>query len=191
VYLTSVKEGVLCDASGSNPFTRTTGSLPIGTNTNGATCEVQQTSACTGPTSYVFRNFSGAANGCEFIKSPGKQFVSLTKVKFPPEPRYPLDQIPPTQLVFTDGTGRTSLPFEPDLCYGTVEGTGDNRTIPAVLAGTAGVTDANDALTNNNFIDWACVLEQDVVYLGTSEFPGKMQVEQTILFWGDIQIIRH
>jgi hypothetical protein len=53
------------------------------------------------------------------------------------------------------------------------------------------VTDANDALTNNNFIDWACVLEQDVVYLGTSEFPGKMQVEQTILFWGDIQIIRH
>jgi hypothetical protein len=149
-----------------------------------------QTSVCSSPTPYVFRDISGANSGCEFIKAPGKQFAALTKMLFPPEPRYPLAKIPSTMLVFTDGYGRTSDVFKPDLCYGTVSGTGDFRTIKEVLARQAGVDDSNDAIPGNGYIDWACVLEQRVEYLGTDAFPGMMQVGQTILFWGDIQIIR-
>lgn len=117
------------------------------------------------------------------------QFAALTKMLFPPEPRYPLTEIPSTMLVFTDGYGRTSGVFKPDLCYGKVTGAGDARIIPAVLENGLGGT-VTDAILGNGYIDWACVLEQHVEYLGTDAFPGMIQVEQTILFWGDIQIIR-
>ena len=184
IYLTSVEEGDLyCGGS-------TVRAFPIGDGSNGAQCGPvtrSPSSYCsTVPIHYVYRDIDGFDRGCELIKSPGSQLAALVTIDFPKEPRTELSAVPPTRLRFAGSTAD----FLPKLCIGTVVGTGDLRTIDEVLKGTLpGVTPngALDQVRDNGAIDWGCVLEHHVEYLGTSS----MQVRQTILFWGDIQIIRH
>jgi hypothetical protein len=83
-----------------------------------------------------------------------------------------------------DGGGFVS--YAPPLCSGTVavSGAGINSTIEEVLASPK-PDYVDDQVDNGSIIDWACVLDQRVEYLGP-----RMQVTQLILFWGDPIIIR-
>lgn len=136
---------------------------------------------------------------------PDEQLAGLLKVTFKPEEK-PADWygLEPTAIQFSPGKD-----FLAYRCGGTVGPDGNgNPTIKEVLTtGLKGVMvndqfvarpanigetevtlgPTNDALrTNGNLIDWACVLETKDIYQGGE----KIQVEQTILFWGDIAFQR-
>ncbi len=184
-YLTHVVEGSFgTSCTGSTP------PLSIGGLTD-ADCTVTRTQASsTGvcpSVNYVFRDISGAANGCEFIKSPGSQFAASVDITFPPEPRTELNAVPGTTLGFADGLGGI-VSFVPGLCTGTVVPIGGGWTISEVLTATP-PPGYVDVVPGNIYADWACILEQDVDYLGPLLNP-QMQVRQVILFWGDLLIIR-
>jgi len=133
---------------------------------------------------YVLREISGNDTGCEFIKAPGQQLAASATITFPKEPRTELESVPPTRLLFSGA----SAAFLPRLCTGTVIG-GDNPTIAEVLSPTPPPS-YSDVVPGNNFKDWACILSHSVEYLGPLLDP-QMQVKQTILFWGDLMIIRN
>lgn len=184
-YLTHVVEGSFgTSCTGSTP------PLSIGGLTD-ADCTVTRTQgSSTGvcpSVNYVFRDISGAANGCEFIKSPGSQFAASVDITFPPEPRTELNAVPGTTLGFADGLGGI-VSFVPGLCTGTVVPIGGGWTISEVLTATP-PPGYVDVVPGNIYADWACILEQDVDYLGPLLNP-QMQVRQVILFWGDLLIIR-
>jgi hypothetical protein len=182
VYLTSVVESTLTCGG-------TTPTIGIGESLFGASCQVSAPPAtssgsatCTTSIHYVLRDIDGDQSGCEFIKAPGGQLAAAAKIVFPPEARTALNSIPKTTVVFPDGFGGT-VAYQPDLCTGTVGGTATNPTILEVLtaAPPAGFV---DQVPGNGYRDWACILEQNVEYLGPLVSP-QMQVSQTILFWGD------
>jgi hypothetical protein len=54
------------------------------------------------------------------------------------------------------------------------------------------LSDENDEVPNNGYIDWACVLDHTEIYVGDGSPPTAargdedQEISQTILFWGDI-----
>jgi hypothetical protein len=135
---------------------------------------------------------------------PDEQIAGSLKVTFKPEEK-PADWygIEPTVIQFADDED-----FLAYRCGGTIEPDQlGNLTVKEVLTtGLSGVmvngqfvarpaetgettvtlSDSFDALRGNGAIDWACVYETRDVYQGAE----KIQVEQTILFWGDISFSR-
>jgi len=184
-YLTHVLEGSFSYCSGS-------ATLPSIGKFEDTGCTVTRTqgaandSSC-GTVNYVFRDIVGTANGCEFIKSPDSQFAASVDITFPPEPRTELNAVPGTTLGFADGLGGI-VSFVPGLCTGTVVPIGGGWTISEVLTASP-PPGYVDVVPGNIYADWACILEQDVDYLGPLLNP-QMQVRQVILFWGDLLIIR-
>ena len=157
---------------------------------------------CKEPVSYIFRNLGSGTEGCDLTKPEGEQLAASIKIKFPPEVTAELGAEELTQIAFSNGKG-VPVPFTPQRCIGTVvDDPNGNRTIDEALRGTLVIgvdsgglpvylTKANDAVPGNDSIDWACILDNAQKYLGPPEDgPEQMQVEQTILFWGDIAFSR-
>lgn len=188
IYLTEAEIGALgCDNALSPESTNTN---TIGDGINDAACSVTRIDPtgfggqCTIAIGYIFRNVDDA-EGCELIKSPGEQLAASIAITFPPEPRTALGAEPKTEIEFSDGAGGT-VPFTPERCTGTVvHDRNGKQTIAEVLSPTGGYPD----IVPGGHKDWACILESDVEYLGPAASP-KMQVSQTILFWGDIRFSR-
>ncbi len=139
--------------------------------------------SCTTAIGYVLRNI-GVAEGCEMLKTPGEQLAASADMLFPPEPRTALGAEPLTIIVFSTPSG-VPYPavFTPQRCTGTVvlDSNGE-RTILEVLSGGSVGYD----VVPGGFKDWACILDNVQEYLGAD----KMQIRQTVLFWGDIEIKR-
>jgi hypothetical protein len=145
---------------------------------------------------YSLETFLGAGSECELLKIDGTQGVQIAgsmQITFEPEnsldPAWGARQ---TKIRFTKPDLTQTLPYDAPRCRGTVvDDANGNPTILEVLSGSPPVW-VQDQITDtlngpdNGFIDWACVLEHEEVYLG----DGKMQVTQTILFWGDFAMSR-
>ncbi|MDH4260711.1 MAG: hypothetical protein OEW16_10495, partial [Gammaproteobacteria bacterium] len=103
-------------------------------------------------------------------------------ILFPPEPSTALGAEPLTTIVFSNPIG-SPVSFTPTRCTGTValDGNGE-RTILEVLTVPTYVTD----VVPGGDKDWACILDNVQEYIGANQ----MQIRQTILFWGDIEIKR-
>jgi len=157
----------------------------------------------------VFRTVATGFGGCELSKDENDDLVAVLDVVFPPEPRMELDAIPQTQITFP---GADAWPMP--LCKGTlvldanndklridrdprpdsdpdnlglvlgIDQVSPDPTIVEVFTdpGSIGVED----VVEGGALEWACVLESDVDYIGNSQ----MQVRQRILFWGDPIVIR-
>ncbi len=193
VYLTQGDIGVLGCGQGSGvPLSQNTNT--IGDGFNDAQCAVSRIDptgfggACTQPIGYVFRNLGGlSAEGCELIKSPGEQLAASIDILFPPEPSAALGAEPRTKISFSRPDG-SLVPFTPERCTGTVVlDRNGKRTIREVLLGT--LPAVVDQVPETSAVDWACILDNEQEYLGPVAGP-KMQVFQTILFWGDIRFSR-
>lgn len=189
IYLTTVVEGDLdCDSP--------TPEIEIGDGANDAVCQVfSQPDPTTGncpSIHYVFRDLTGPTKGCEFIKGPGQQLAASMDITFPPEPRTDLYGMPPTFFEFPGASGY----FTTDICNGELV-TDDTTGLTSIKIDTLRkadgtlVTLANDAVPDNLVIDWACIQEHHVDYLGGDD-PGteEMQVIQKLFFWGDPKGIR-
>jgi hypothetical protein len=187
VYLTKAAIGALgCD---NTPVPQGTTTSTIGDGVNDAQCTITRIDptgiggSCTTLVGYVLRNI-GVAEGCEMLKTPGEQLAASADILFPPEPRTALGAEPLTTIVFSTPSG-VPYPtlFTPQRCTGTVvlDSNGE-RTIREVLdGGTVGYDHVP-----GGFKDWACILDNVTEYLGAD----RMQIRQTILFWGDIEIKR-
>lgn len=196
VYLIEGQVGALgCGPGSSVPLSQNTST--IGDGVNEARCTVTRVDPsgvggqCTQPIAYVFRTLGGVsdAEGCEILKRPPEQLAASIRITFPPEPWTPLGDEPPTRIQFSDGNGGL-VEFAPQRCVGTVAlDPNGTRTIAEVLTGELG---AIDVVPDNGVIDWACILDNEQVYLGPTGPDGMMQmrVQQTILFWGDIRFER-
>jgi hypothetical protein len=116
------------------------------------------------------------------IKTPGEQLAASVKIVFPEEDAESLSSLTRTDIEFSDGNGGTvRMTPAPDLCKGTVvPDKNGNLTIAEALTAPSSIG-AYDVVQGGDF-DWACVLSSSVEYKG----GNKMQVTQTILFWGDI-----
>lgn len=187
VYLTEGNIGALGCNSSQVPQGTGTGSIGDGVNT--AQCSVTRIDptglggSCETAVGYVFRNIDGAAEGCELLKSPGEQLAASIAIAFPPEPSTALGAEPLTEVRFADGAGGY-VAFTPQRCTGTVVPDRNGAlTILEVLTVPGFAPDLVPATPEK---DWACILENAQDYLGGSE----MQVNQRLLFWGDIEFSR-
>lgn len=212
IYLTDVKVGVLGCLT-DPALAGTVGSAYTGTIGDGessAQCAVTQVDPAKvtdGAFScsiipYLFRTVPTGFGGCELRKDENDTIAAVLDVVFPDEPRTELDKVPLTKILFPGAS--TSWPMP--LCKGTLvmdanaDGVRMDRdprpddvgldlvspdpTIVEVLTAPAsiGVTDVVDG----GALEWACVLEDRVDYVG----DDRMQVRQRILFWGDPLIVR-
>jgi hypothetical protein len=189
IYLTKANVGALGCLN--TPVPQDTSTSTIGDGVNDAQCTITRIDptgiggSCTTAVGYVLRNI-GVAEGCEMLKTPGEQLAASADMLFPPEPRTALGAEPLTEIVFNDSSGVPYMPgspFVPQRCTGTVvlDRNGE-RTIREVLdGGTVGYDHVP-----GGYKDWACILDNKIEYLGGNQ----MQVRQTILFWGDIEIKR-
>ena len=187
IYLTKGAIGALgCE---NDLVPQDTDTATIGDGINDAQCTFTRIDptdiggSCTTAIGYVLRNI-GVAEGCELLKTPGEQLAASADILFPPEPRTALGAEPLTTIVFSTPSGVPYLPaFTPQRCTGTVvlDSNGE-RTILEVLSGGSVGYD----VVPGGYKDWACILDNVTEYLGAD----KMQVRQTILFWGDIEIKR-
>jgi hypothetical protein len=184
-YLTKAAIGALgCD---NTPVPQGTSTSTIGDGVNDAQCTITRIDpsgiggSCTTAIGYVLRNL-GVAEGCELLKTPGEQLAASADMLFPPEPRTALGAEPLTTIVFSNPLG-PSVTFTPQRCTGTVvlDSNGE-RTILEVLSVP---TYAPDVVPGGHK-DWACILDNVQEYLGADQ----MQIRQTVLFWGDIEIKR-
>jgi hypothetical protein len=185
IYLTKAAIGALgCE---NTPVPQGATTPTIGDGVNDAQCTVTRIDptgiggSCTAAVGYVLRNI-GVAEGCEMLKTPGEQLAASADILFPPEPSTALGAEPPTTIVFSNPSG-SPVPFTPARCAGTVVlDSNGNRTILEVLSGGSVGYD----VVPGGYKDWACILDNVQEYLG----GGQMQVRQTVLFWGDIEIKR-
>lgn len=215
IYLTDVKVGVLgCNADPG--YAGTVGSAYTGTIGDGessAQCAVtrvdptevveQSPYTCSSNIPYLFRTIPTGVGGCELRKDEDDTIAAVLDVVFPEEPRTELDAVPPTMILFPGASDEWPMP----LCKGTLvmDANGDSvradrdprpddvgldlvspdPTIVEVLTDpeSIGVT---DVVPGTPSLEWACVLEHQVDYVGGSQ----MQVRQRILFWGDPVITR-
>jgi hypothetical protein len=185
VYLTKADIGALgCD---NTPVPQGTSTSTIGDGINDAQCTITRIDptgiggSCTTLVGYVLRHV-GVAEGCELLKTPGEQLAASADMLFPPEPRTALGAEPLTTIVFSNPLG-APVSFTPQRCTGTVvlDSNGE-RTILEVLSVP---TYAPDVVPGGHK-DWACILDNVQEYLGADQ----MQIRQTVLFWGDIEIKR-
>jgi hypothetical protein len=185
VYLTTAAIGALgCD---NTPVPQGTSTSTIGDGINDAQCTITRIDptgiggSCTTLVGYVLRHV-GVAEGCELLKSPGEQLAASADMLFPPEPRTALGAEPLTTIVFSNPLG-APVAFTPQRCTGTVvlDSNGE-RTILEVLSVPTYAPD----VVPGGYKDWACILDNVQEYLGADQ----MQIRQTVLFWGDIEIKR-
>jgi hypothetical protein len=185
VYLTKAAIGALgCD---NTPVPQGTSTSTIGDGVNDAQCTITRIDptgiggTCTTLVGYVLRNI-GVAEGCELLKTPGEQLAASADMLFPPEPRTALGAEPLTTIVFSNPLG-APVSFTPQRCTGTVvlDSNGE-RTILEVLSVPTYAPD----VVPGGYKDWACILDNVQEYLGAD----RMQIRQTVLFWGDIEIKR-
>lgn len=185
VYLTKAAIGALgCE---NTPVPQGTTTSTIGDGINDAQCTITRIDptglggSCTMLVGYVLRNI-GVAEGCEMLKTPGEQLAASANILFPPEPRTALGAEPLTTIVFSNPLG-PPVAFTPQRCTGTVvPDSNGERTILEVLSGGTVGTD----VVPGGYIDWACILDNVQEYIGADQ----MQIRQTVLFWGDIEIKR-
>lgn len=175
IYLTWVEQGALtCDGS----------TRPI---VGATTCQVSGAPSGYCPNSsiyYFFREVTGGANGCEFIKVSDGQLVASMEIRFPPEP----PDLNDTKVLFPRPDG-SYAPFVPTLCTGTVVGLDGHPTIKEVLE-TVKPAGYEDVVPSTAAADWACILDQKVYDAPDPAPDGWIQVYQRILFWGDPLIVR-
>lgn len=124
--------------------------------------------------------------------------AASVEIVFPVEPRRDLedtyDASTPTpgnrtSVEFALDGGGLSPPFYPQRCEGTVVLDDDgNETILEVFQWINGdlTADASwvhkiDDQTNSTPLDWACILDTNIEYVGS----GLQRRSETILFWGD------
>jgi hypothetical protein len=186
-YLTEAAIGALgCD---NTPVPQSTTTPTIGDGTNDAQCTITRIDpsgiggSCTTAIGYVLRNI-GVFEGCELLKTPGEQLAASADILFPPEPRTALGLEPLTTIVFSTPSGAPYSPvFTPQRCTGTVvlDSNGERTILEVLSGGTVGYDHVP-----GGFRDWACILDNVTEYLGADQ----MQIRQTILFWGDIEIRR-
>jgi hypothetical protein len=185
VYLTKAAIGALgCD---NTPVPQGTSTSTIGDGINDAQCTITRIDptgiggSCTALVGYVLRHV-GVAEGCELLKTPGEQLAASADMLFPPEPRTALGAEPLTTIVFSNPLG-APVAFTPQRCTGTVvlDSNGE-RTILEVLSVPTYAPD----IVPGGYKDWACILDNVQEYLGADQ----MQIRQTVLFWGDIEIKR-
>jgi len=185
VYLTKGAIGALgCE---NTPVPQGTSTSTIGDGVNDAQCTITRIDptnlggSCTTVVGYVLRNI-GVAEGCEMLKTPGEQLAASADILFPPEPRTALGSEPLTTILFSNPLG-SPVAFTPQRCTGTVVlDSNGKRTILEVLSGGTVGTD----VVAGGHKDWACILDNVQEYIGADQ----MQIRQTILFWGDIEIKR-
>lgn len=188
IYLTKADAGALGCQSSTVPQDNNT--RTVGDGVNGAQCGVTRVDptgiggTCTKAIGYVLRSIEGDEEGCEINKSPGEQLAASAEIVFPPEAATPIGQEPATLIRFSTNVPGELVPFTPQRCIGTVVPDHNGEpTILEVLGNPGFVPDVVPATPQK---DWACVLNSAADYLGA----GKMQIRQTILFWGDIQFSR-
>jgi hypothetical protein len=185
IYLTKAAIGALGCAN--TPVPQGTTTSTIGDGVNDAQCTITRIDptglggSCTTAIGYLLRNI-GVAEGCEMLKTPGEQLAASADILFPPEPRTALGAEPLTSIVFSNPLG-SPVNFTPQRCTGTVvlDSNGE-RTILEVLSGGTVGTD----VVPGGHKDWACILDNVQEYIGADQ----MQIRQTVLFWGDIEIKR-
>jgi len=192
IYLTHLDEGTLTCGSSL--------SIDIGTGADGALCTAagppySPSGSCPYyPIKFLLQDLTGTFRGCNLFKQPGNQMVGVMKIAFPREASSPLATMKKTEVWFPYGDGSYAK-IIPELCTGTLVGTGDNLTVAEVLTLGDGLplkdgselSDYNDVIPGNGFIDYACIASQTVEHLLGK---GWMQVSQTILVWGDPMGIR-
>jgi hypothetical protein len=185
IHLTKAAIGALgCE---NTPVPQGTTTSTVGDGINDAQCTITRIDptglggSCTALIGYVLRNI-GVAEGCEMLKTPGEQLAASADILFPPEPRTALGAEPLTTIVFSNPLG-SPVAFTPQRCTGTVvlDSNGE-RTILEVLSGGTVGTD----VVPGGHKDWACILDNVQEYIGADQ----MQIRQTVLFWGDIEIKR-
>jgi len=159
---------------------------------------------------YVFRTVATGFGGCELSKDENDDLVAVLDVVFPPEPRTELDAIPQTQITFPG-----AAPWTMPLCKGTLDLDANNDGLridrdprpdadPDNLGLILGIDQVSpdptivevfdypadgigvEDVVPGGALEWACVLESDVDYVGSDQ----MQVRQRVLFWGDPIVIR-
>ena len=143
---------------------------------------------------YDLETFVGAGSECELRKlplgSPIVQIAGSMQVTFEAEDvlgtPYEDWGSQRTQMRFTKPDGYLSDPYAAPRCRGTVvDDANGNPTILEVLAVPTHIWVA-DQVDGNGIIDWTCVLDHREEFLGN----GRMQVTQTVLFWGDVKFSR-
>lgn len=135
---------------------------------------------------YDLETFIAAGSECELRKTNDSvQLAASIQITFEPEKSVDLGGSNKTKVTFPTATGVKE--YWPERCQGTVvDDANGNPTILEVLSGSPPVWVVDQVDNGTGLIDWACVLDHREVYLGN----GKMQVIQTILFWGDPAFIR-
>ena len=135
---------------------------------------------------YDLETFIAAGSECELRKNSAPvQFAASIQITFEPENRTDWGS-KVTVVTFPNGE-QGPVRYEAPRCQGTVvDDANGNPTILEVLSGSRPSWLIDQVDDDNGFIDWACVLDHREIYLGN----GKMQVIQTILFWGDPAFIR-
>lgn len=200
IYLTDAIVGALGCQTGNADKSAFTPAIvnPV----NGATCQVTRIDtgsiggpACASNVGYVMRELpEDVGKGCEILKSSGEQLAAILDVTFPEEAWQGLPDADasspyygkpvPTRTWVTFGTSPTK--YYPDRCIGTlVTDSNGNQTIDEVLKPGTGY----DFITTTAHKEWACILEDEAIYIGNSPYPAsaQMQIRQKILFWGDFQ----
>jgi len=200
IYLTKANVGAL-GCGENSPASGGTDTGPIGDGENDASCAVTRLdpssstggeTTCTVNIGYLFRNLEGnGIEGCELIKfDDEEQLAASIDICFPPEPRQDLGfDSPMTEVEFVNPLpNMPPFSFIPERCTGTVVlDSNGNRIISEVLNDP----DNYDLIdTGENYpddkVEFACILDNAEEYKGPLLLP-KMQVCQTILFWGDIR----
>jgi hypothetical protein len=198
IYLTKGDIGVLGCETGSAPGGTDTST--IGDGINDAQCQVTRLdpslstggeTTCEANVGYVFRNLSDGLEGCELLKNPGEQLAASVDICFPPEDSQLLGfDSPKTQVQFTNPLDpENPFDFTPERCDGTIDqDSNGNRIMTEVLnsPGTYDLIDVPGQTYPDDKVEYACVLDNAEEYQGPIAMP-KMQVCQTILFWGDIR----
>jgi len=136
---------------------------------------------------YDLETFVAAGSKCELRKrNDSVQFAASIQITFEPEDSFdPSWGSNPTVVTFPSADG--DVEYVAPRCQGTVvDDANGNPTILEVLSGSPPLWVEDQVDDDNGLIDWACVLDHREVYLGN----GKMQVIQTILFWGDPAFVR-
>ena len=198
IYLTKADIGVLGCETGSAPGGTDTST--IGDGINDAQCTVTRLdpslstggeTTCQANVGYLFLNLSEGLEGCELVKNPGEQLAASIDICFPPEDSQPLGfDAPRTQVQFANPLDPESpFNFTPERCDGTIDDDSNgNRIMTEVLnnPGAYDLIDVPDQIYPDDKVEYACVLDNAEEYLGPAG-DQKMQVCQTMLFWGDIR----
>jgi len=199
IYLTKANIGALGCETGSAPGGTDTST--IGDGINDAQCTVTRLdpsastggeTTCDADIGYLFRTLDGFAEGCELRKwDDEQQLAASIDICFPPEPSQPLGfDSPMTEVEFTSPLDpNTPFSFTPQRCTGTVVlDSNGNRIISEVLNNPAAydLIDVPGETYPDDKVEFACILDNDEEYTGPQLQP-KMEICQTILFWGDIQ----